>query len=100
MQKVLITGCAGFIGFHLARRFLEQGATVIGIDNLSRKGSETNLRILQSTHGEAFRFHRADIRDAAAVEAVFRAHSPLALVIHEAAQVAVTTSIANPRGFR
>jgi len=96
MQKILVTGCAGFIGFHLARRFLDLGATVIGVDNLSRKGSETNLQLLQS-HGGTFRFHRQDIRDRSAIDAVFREHAPFDLVVHEAAQVAVTTSIANPR---
>jgi len=97
MQKVLITGCAGFIGFHLAKHFLELGATVIGIDNLSRKGCQTNLELLQQGHGGRFRFHRQDIRDFAAIESIFKEHAPLDLVIHEAGQVAVTTSIANPR---
>jgi CDP-paratose 2-epimerase len=97
MQKVLITGCAGFIGFHLAKRFLELGATVIGVDNLSRKGSETNLQTLQQMHGHAFQFHREDIRNFAAIEQIFKTCAPVNLVIHEAAQVAVTTSIARPR---
>jgi CDP-paratose 2-epimerase len=97
MQKVLITGCAGFIGFHLARHFLEQGATVIGIDNLSRKGCETNLVLLQQDYRSRFDFHRQDIRDFSAIESIFKKHAPLDLVIHEAGQVAVTTSIVNPR---
>jgi CDP-paratose 2-epimerase len=97
MQKILITGCAGFIGFHLAKRFLGLGATVIGVDNLSRRGTETNLESLQREHRSEFRFHREDIRDFAAMEKVFKTYAPLDLVIHEAAQVAVTTSLANPR---
>jgi len=97
MQKILITGCAGFIGFHLAKHFLEAGATVVGLDNLSRRGCETNLRLLQDAHAGNFRFHREDIRNFAGLEAVFRQHAPFDLVIHEAAQVAVTTSVANPR---
>jgi CDP-paratose 2-epimerase len=97
MQKVLITGCAGFIGFHLAKRFLELGATVIGVDNLSRRGSETNLQALQQMRGHAFQFHREDIRNFAAIEQIFKTCAPVDLVIHEAAQVAVTTSIARPR---
>lgn len=97
MNRVLITGCAGFIGFHLARRFLEQGSTVIGIDNLSRRGTETNLELLQREHKSGLRFHQEDIRDFPAMERVFKAYAPLDLVIHEAGQVAVTTSIVNPR---
>jgi CDP-paratose 2-epimerase len=97
MQKVLITGCAGFIGFHLAKRLLESGVTVIGIDNLSRKGCETNLQLLQQGHKDSFRFYREDIRNFTGIESIFKQHAPLDLVIHEAGQVAVTTSIANPR---
>jgi CDP-paratose 2-epimerase len=97
MQKVLITGCAGFIGFHLAKRFLDMGATVVGIDNLSRRGGESNLQLLQRDHKDGLRFHREDVRDFPAMEKVFKTYAPLDLVIHEAAQVAVTTSIANPR---
>jgi CDP-paratose 2-epimerase len=94
-DNVLITGCAGFIGFHLVKHFLERGATVMGVDNL--KGSATNLQLLEQQHAGKFRFHRADIRDFAAIDAIFKQHAPLDLVIHEAGQVAVTTSIANPR---
>jgi CDP-paratose 2-epimerase len=97
MAKVLITGCAGFIGFHVAKRYLELGATVVGIDNLSRRGSEANLQLLQSEHKAGFRFHREDIRNFSAMEKIFKTYAPLDLVIHEAAQVAVTTSIARPR---
>jgi CDP-paratose 2-epimerase len=97
MEKVLITGCAGFIGFHLAKHFLELGATVVGIDNLSRKGCETNLRLLQDSHKREFEFHREDIRNFSAIEKIFKSYAPVDLVIHEAAQVAVTTSIARPR---
>ena len=97
MSKVLITGCAGFIGYHLAKRFLELGATVIGVDNLSRRGSEANLQALQGGPKADFRFHKEDIRDFAAMEKVFKQYAPLDLVVHEAAQVAVTTSITNPR---
>lgn len=97
MGKVLITGCAGFIGFHLAKHFLNLGATVIGIDNLSRKGSENNLQALLANHKNMFEFHNADIRNFSAIDGIFKRYAPVDLVIHEAAQVAVTTSIANPR---
>jgi CDP-paratose 2-epimerase len=96
MREVLITGCAGFIGFHLAKHFLESGATVIGVDNLSRKGCETNLKLLDG-HKGSFTFYNKDIREFAAVEEIFKKCKNLDLVIHEAGQVAVTTSIKNPR---
>ena len=97
MEKLLITGCAGFIGFHLAKHFLESGARVIGIDNLSRKGCETNLQILLKSHKNTFDFYNKDIRNFSGIEAIFKKYAPLDLVIHEAGQVAVTTSITNPR---
>ncbi len=97
MEKVLITGCAGFIGLHLAKHFLELGASVIGIDNLSRKGCETNLQILLKSHKNTFVFHNEDIRNFSGIEAIFKKYGSFDLVIHEAGQVAVTTSITNPR---
>ena len=51
-MKVIITGVAGFIGGHAARRFLAQGATVIGIDNLSRRGNTENLDELRQLPGD------------------------------------------------
>ena len=54
-MKVLVTGCAGFIGCHLAEYFLNAGNEVTGLDNLSRKGGEENLRWLQSLQGN-FKF--------------------------------------------
>jgi CDP-paratose 2-epimerase len=97
VEKVLITGCAGFIGFHLSKYFLESGATVIGIDNLSRKGCETNLQLLLESRRSGFSFHNEDIRNFGGIEAIFKKYAPIDLVIHEAGQVAVTCSITNPR---
>ncbi len=97
MTKVLITGCAGFIGCHLTRRFLEQNATITGIDNLSRKGGAANLQWLQAQAGGRLHFYQEDIRNFDRVVQVFRQEGPFDLVIHEAGQVAVTTSVANPR---
>ena len=96
MKSVIITGCAGFIGSHLVEYFLKQGATVVGIDNLSRAGSETNLEKLRNRYGNCFHFHKQDIRNFAAVRSIFAEADP-ELVIHHAAQVAVTTSITDPR---
>ena len=95
MTKVLITGCAGFIGSHLAEHFLKVGSNVIGIDNLLRKGTDSNLKFLFEKKN--FEFHKEDIRDFEKIGGIFKKHGPFDLIIHEAAQVAVTTSIVNPR---
>ena len=94
MPHVLITGGAGFIGVNSAVHFLERGWQVSLIDNLSRRGTDDNLRWLQQRHAVAF--HRADVRDAAAMQRIVGAACP-DLLLHLAAQVAVTTSVANPR---
>lgn len=95
-MKVLISGAAGFIGEHAAVRFLEAGATVVGFDNLSRPGTAENLAWIRSHAGE-FEFTRLDIRDRAAVEALVELHPDLDVVLHLAAQVAVTHSVREPR---
>ncbi|WP_448187465.1 NAD-dependent epimerase/dehydratase family protein [Azospirillum sp. sgz301742] len=92
-DSVLITGGAGFIGCNLAHRLACEGRRVIILDNLSRAGVERNLAWLRATHGERIDAHIADIRDGQAVRgAVARAEA----VYHLAAQVAVTTSLADP----
>jgi len=95
-MKVLITGCAGFIGCHLAEYFLSVGNEVIGLDNLSRKGGGENLKWLQSLEGN-FKFCKVDIRDFEHTSEVFNMHGPFELILHMAAQVAVTTSVTEPR---
>jgi len=90
----LITGGAGFVGANLAHRLLAAKRPVLVFDNLSRPGVERNLAWLRKMHGHNLQATIADIRDAQAVaRAVARAQS----VFHFAAQVAVTTSLANPR---
>ena len=90
----LITGGAGFIGSKLAHRLLGQGRRVRVLDNLSRPGVEQNLQWLRQQHGALLEFVRADVRDAAAVN---QAVQGVQQVFHFAAQVAVTTSLENPR---
>jgi CDP-paratose 2-epimerase len=93
-MQIMITGGAGFIGCNLAHHYLLQGHTVTVFDNLSRKGTDKNLAWLKENHGEQCRFVQGDIRDAAAlVEAMPGAER----VFHMAGQVAVTTSVTNPR---
>jgi CDP-paratose 2-epimerase len=74
---------------------LRTGEEVYGIDNLSRKGGEYNLGSLRSH--PRFHFLRLDIRDFDGVSKAFQANGPFDMVIHQAAQVAVTTSVKNPR---
>src|ERR1044071_788631 len=93
-RPVLITGGAGFIGTNLAHRLLEQGERVLVLDNLSRPGVERNLRWLLDTHGERVQVEFADVRNPYALRRAVRNASH---VFHFAAQVAVTTSLANPR---
>jgi CDP-paratose 2-epimerase len=94
-MTVLITGGAGFIGSNLANYFLSRGEEIIIFDNLSRAGVARNLDWLRTIHnGRRLTHLQADIRDATAVaDAVARAD----VVYHLAAQVAVTTSVVEPR---
>jgi CDP-paratose 2-epimerase len=92
--RILITGSAGFIGCNLARAWLRRGHTVVVYDNLSRPGSERNLEWLRSFAGDALEIIRGDVRDAAAVVAAVRGAD---VVVHLAGQVAVTTSVHDPR---
>ncbi len=96
-MKILITGCAGFIGCNATKRFLESGAKVIGIDNLSRKGSQENLKWLKSLSKGKLKFFKKDIRNFKGISDIFKKEGQFDLVLHEAGQVAVTTSVVNPR---
>lgn len=95
MAKTLITGGAGFVGVNAAQRYMQQGHDVVVLDNLSRKGTPENLEWLRGQGG--FTFEKIDIRNAADMNAVFARHKDTANVLHLAAQVAVTTSVTNPR---
>ncbi|MGD8760242.1 MAG: SDR family NAD(P)-dependent oxidoreductase [Anaerolineales bacterium] len=95
-MKVLITGGAGFIGCNTAHRLLRDRHQVVIVDNLSRPGSEENMAWLAECHGEVL-FHKVDIRDYEGFKSVLTEHKPIDLVLHFAAQVAVTTSVTDPR---
>ncbi|MEJ7928935.1 NAD-dependent epimerase/dehydratase family protein [Ramlibacter sp. AN1015] len=90
----LITGGAGFVGSNLAHRLLGSGRRVRILDSLSRPGVEQNLQWLRGTHGDALEVVVADVRDA---DAVSQAVAGTGQVFHFAAQVAVTTSLTDPR---
>ena len=95
MANILITGCAGFIGNHLTEYFLNRGDDLTGIDNLSRKGADLNLKYF-SEHSN-FKFQKADVRESDKIVDIFKEYGPFDLIIHQAAQVAVTTSVIDPR---
>ncbi len=94
-MNIFITGGAGFIGCNAAKRFMDEGHKVTIFDNLSRKGSDWNLRWLK-TQGK-FDFLRGDIRNFNQVCRAFKKHNKTDVVLHLAAQVAVTLSVTNPR---
>ena len=94
-MKVFIAGGAGFIGCNLADAHMERGDEVIVFDNLSRKGTDANLAWLRENHGDRLTFVRGDIRDFDALRAALPART--GRVYHMAGQVAVTTSVVNPR---
>lgn len=94
-MKTIITGGAGFIGSNASSRYLKRGHRVIVIDNLGRDGVRGNLEWLKP-QGQ-LEFHQVDIRDWDALSRVFQQHHDADQVLHLAAQVAVTTSVKNPR---
>lgn len=93
-MKLLITGGCGFLGSNLAAHALTQGIDLCVFDNLYRQGSQSNLQWLRSQG--AFEFVHGDIRNANDVDRVIARVKPDA-VFHLAGQVAMTTSIADPR---
>jgi CDP-paratose 2-epimerase len=95
-MKTLITGGAGFIGTNTADQLLGAGHEVIIVDDLSRRGSERNLQWLRERHGD-FAFYQIDIRHFEPLSKAFKDHHSLDLVLHFAAQVAVTSSVADPK---
>jgi CDP-paratose 2-epimerase len=92
--KLLITGGCGFLGSNLADHAIQQGMDLCIFDNLSRDGSRANLTWL--ARGESFEFVHGDIRNANDVNNILERFVPDA-VFHLAGQVAMTTSIFNPR---
>jgi len=97
-MKVLITGGCGFLGSNLASAFLADGAEVVVLDALFRKGSASNLHWLEEQAvNHQFHFVQADVADSEAMHALFLRHRPFDYVCHVAGQVAMTTSLQDPR---
>lgn len=99
-MKVLITGAAGFIGFHLSKELLDHSYQIIGIDNLNDyydpSLKQSRLEILGKYNN--FNFHRVDLKDKAAVDHIFETYQPTH-VINLAAQAGVRYSIENPYAY-
>ena len=99
-MRLLITGTAGFIGFHLARRLLADGHTVVGVDGMT---PYYDVRLKEARHAilagfPRFAAHKIMLEDAEALAAAARAAAPEAIV-HLAAQAGVRYSLENPRAY-
>lgn len=100
ITKILITGTAGFIGFHLSKKLLDQSYQIIGIDNLNDyydpSLKQSRLEILGKYNN--FNFHKVDLKDKVAVDNIFETYQPTH-VINLAAQAGVRYSIENPYAY-
>ena len=96
-MPVLVTGAAGFIGFHLARRLCQAGLEVVGIDNLNPYYSVElkQARLQRLAQYPGFAFQTVEIADPAQVQALFERY-PFSEVFHLAAQAGVRYSLDNP----
>ena len=97
---ILITGAAGFIGFHVAKRLLEEKQTVVGFDNLNEyyDVSLKQSRLKQLEEYPCFTFVKGDLADEQAVNRLFTDYRP-EIVINLAAQAGVRYSLENPRAY-
>ena len=104
-MTVLVTGAAGFIGFHLSSRLLRQGQAVVGFDNINpyydpglKRARIAQLEATAERMGSVFQLIEADLEDCDAVEAAFAEHKPQK-VVNLAAQAGVRYSIENPAAY-
>jgi len=99
-DTVLVTGAAGFIGFHIARRLVDAGRTVIGIDNLNAYYDPAlkQARLAELAKLPAFRFVKLDLAERAGTAALFSEHR-FPFVVHLAAQAGVRHSLVNPHAY-
>lgn len=100
MRKILVTGAAGFVGFHVARKLLESGASVVGLDNVNDYYSVPlkRDRVALLGNAPAFQFAEIDLTDRAGMARLFGDHR-FDRVIHLAAQAGVRYSLTNPHVY-
>ena len=100
-MDILLTGVAGFIGYHVAEALLARGETVIGADNLNTyydvSLKQARLRRLAAHRG--FSFHEVDVADRAAMQGLVRAHAGIRRIVHLAAQAGVRYSLVDPYAY-
>lgn len=99
-QAILVTGAAGFIGFHVARQLLGEGRPVVGLDNLNSYYDPAlkKARLAQLGNASGFSFVEADLADRDTIAALFARHG-FAQVVHLAAQAGVRYSIEQPHAY-
>ncbi len=99
-RNIVVTGCAGFIGFHLSKRLLELGDTVVGIDNMNDYYDVTlkERRLALLEEEENFTFCRLSLEDKPAVDSLFAEHK-FDRVVNLAAQAGVRYSLQNPQAY-
>src|SRR5690349_10368962 len=99
-KPILVTGAAGFIGFHVAQRLAAHGRPVIGVDNLNPyyDPSLKRARLAELEKSPSFRFARLDLADRAGVASLFDEHR-FSHVVHLAAQAGVRHSLVDPHAY-
>lgn len=100
-MKVIVTGCAGFIGYHATQYLLARGDTVVGIDNLNPYYDVTlkHARLAQFKDHHNFTFYQKDISDKNAMAEIFQQHADATHVLHLAAQAGVRYSLIDPYAY-
>jgi UDP-glucuronate 4-epimerase len=100
-MTTLVTGAAGFIGYHVCQHLLKQGETVIGIDNLNDYYDVRlkQARLAQLQANKQFIFHLINIADRLAIENLIKKYSTITRIIHLAAQAGVRYSLVNPYAY-
>lgn len=98
---ILVTGCAGFIGFHVVNTLLKQGYNVVGIDNLNEYYDPTlkQARLSKLQADDSFKFYKIDIVDKLSVLKLAEDHADITHIVHLAAQAGVRYSLENPHAY-